>query len=238
MTTIDWIYVRDAIEQDIVDGRLQPGDQIATEPELIKRYGTGRHSLRRAIAALAKQGKLSVEQGRGTFVSAPKMLHYELGKRTRLRQNLASQTMDISRELLASGVIIAPQRARMALGLEGEAKVYFAQRLTLADGLPIAYGSSFHSVDQFPAFLDRRAVFGSVTETYRSYGIADYIRAETTFHSRQAHPDEARILHQHPDLSVTIIRAVDALPDGTPISFSEVIWAASRVRFSVVSGEK
>lgn len=237
MTTIDWIYVRDAIAQDIADGHLQPGDQIATEPELVKRYGTGRHSLRRAIAALAKQGMLSVEQGRGTFVSAPKMLHYELGKRTRLRQNLASQTIDISRELIESGVITPPERVREALGLGPEANVYFARRLTLADGLPIAYGSSFHSVDRFPAFLDRRAVFDSVTETYRSYGIADYIRAETTFYSRQARAEEARMLHQHPELSVTIIRAIDALPDGTPISFSDVIWAASRVRFSVVSGE-
>lgn len=237
MTTIDWIYVRDAIAQDIVDGHLRPGDQIATEPELVKRYGTGRHSLRRAIAALAKQGKLSVEQGRGTFVSEPKTLHYELGKRTRLRQNIAHQTIDISRELLGSGVVIAPERVREALGLAMEAKVYFARRLTLADGLPIAYGSSFHSVDRFPAFPEKRAVFGSVTETYRSYGVEDYIRAETIFYSRQAHQEEARILHLHPELSVTIIRAVDALPDRTPISFSDVIWAASRVRFSVVSSE-
>jgi GntR family phosphonate transport system transcriptional regulator len=43
------------------------------------------------------------------------------------------------------------------------------------------------------------------------------------------------MLRQHPDLSVTVIRAVDALPDGTPISMSEVIWAASRVKFTIVS---
>lgn len=237
MTTIDWTYVRDAIAQDIAAGHLQPGDQIGTEPELVKQYGTGRHSLRRAIAALAKQGLLRVEQGRGTFVSAPKMLHYELGKRTRLRQNLASQTIDISRELLRSGIITAPERVREALGLATDAKVYFAHRVTLADGLPIAFGTIFHAVDRFPAFLDRRAVFGSITETYRSYGIADYIRAETSFHSRQADQQEARLLQQHPELSVTIIRAVDALPDGTPISFSDVVWAASRVRFSVAGNQ-
>lgn len=236
MTTVDWTFVRDAIERDILDGHLAPGDRMPTEPELVKQYGVGRHSLRRAIAALAKQGKLSVEQGRGTFVSAPKMLHYELGQRTRLRQNLADQTVDISRELLEAEVVAAPNRVAQALDIAAQAQVHHSRRLTSADGLPIAFGSIYHSVDRFPCFQERRAVFGSITETYRSYGIDDYIRMETTFYSRQARPDEARMLHQHPDLSVTIIRAIDALPDGQPISFSEIIWAASRVRFSVVSG--
>lgn len=238
MTTLDWTFVRDAIAQDIVAGHLAPGDRMPTEPELVSRYGVGRHSVRRAIAALAKQGQLSVEQGRGTFVSAPKILHYELGKRTRLRQNLGSQITDISRELLEAEVIAGPDPVCRALGLDLGARVYHSRRLTSADGLPIAFGSIYHSVDRFPGFQERRSVFGSVTETYRSYGIEDYIRAETTLYSRQARPDEARMLRQHPDLSVTIIRAVDALPDGQPISCSEIIWAASRVRFSVVSGEQ
>ncbi|KPP90225.1 MAG: phosphonate metabolism transcriptional regulator PhnF [Rhodobacteraceae bacterium HLUCCA08] len=237
MTTKDWTSVKNAISRDIDEGRFAPGDQIPTEPELLRRYGVGRHSLRRAISALAKEGKLSVEQGRGTFVSAPLMLHYELGKRTRLRRNLAGQANDISRDLLEANVIAAPDRVRRSLGLEAGALVYHSRRLTSADGRPIAFGSIFHSVDRFPAFHDRRAVFGSVTETYRSYGIEDYLRAETTFHSRQARPEEARMLCQHPDLSVTIIRAVDALPDGTPIACSEVVWAASRVRFSIASGD-
>ncbi|MFA8384624.1 MAG: phosphonate metabolism transcriptional regulator PhnF [Pelagibaca sp.] len=237
MTTVDWTFVKDAIDRDILDGHLAPGDRLPTEPELVKQYGVGRHSLRRAISALAKQGKLSVEQGRGTFVSAPKMLHYELGKRTRLRQNLADQTVEISRELLEAEVIAAPNRVAQALDIAGQEEVHHSRRLTTADGLPIAFGSIYHSVQRFPSFQERRAVFGSTTETYRSYGIDDYIRKETTFYSRQARPDEARMLHQHPDLSVTIIRAIDALPCGQPISFSEVIWAASRVRFSVVSGE-
>ncbi len=237
MTTKDWTTIRDTLADDILSGELQPGDRIPTEPELVARFGAGRHSVRRAVAALAKQGKLSVEQGRGTFVGAPQMLHYELGKRTRLRKSLDGQGVDVSRELLDADIIAAPDFVRDALLLDAGAQVSHARRITNANGVPIAFGAAFHSVDRFPGFLDRRAVFGSVTETYRSYGIEDYIRAETTLQSRQARPDEAKALRQHPDLSVTVIRAIDALTDGTPISFSEVIWAASRVKFSILSGE-
>jgi GntR family transcriptional regulator, phosphonate transport system regulatory protein len=235
MATNDWTFVRDTLAQEIAEGVVRPGDRIPTEPELARRFGVGRHSLRRAIAELAKQGKLSVEQGRGTFVGAPQMLHYELGKRTRLRQNLSGQCVDITRELIEASVIPAPEAVRLALDLAPGALVSHARRITVADGVPIAFGAGYHAVDRFPGYLERREVFGSVTETYRSYGIEDYIRRETTLFSRQAQPDEAKVLRQHPDLSVTIIHAIDALPDGTPIAFSEVIWAASRVRFTILS---
>jgi GntR family phosphonate transport system transcriptional regulator len=240
MTTNTWTSIRDALSDDIARGHLQPGDRVATEPELSERFGMGRHSVRRAISELAKEGKLSVEQGRGTFVGAPQMLHYELGKRTRLRSSLDGKDVDISRALLSAEITFAPDRVRDALCLDVDVdvdvQVAHARRITSANDVPIAFGSAFHGVDRFPGFLERRAVFGSVTETYRSYGIDDYIRLETTLHSRQARPEEARMLRQHPDLSVTVIRAVDALSDGTPISFSEVVWAASRVKFSIVSG--
>ncbi|MDP5358826.1 MAG: phosphonate metabolism transcriptional regulator PhnF [Paracoccaceae bacterium] len=237
MTTHTWESIRDALADDIAQGRFKPGDKIPTEPELVDHYRAGRHSVRRAVSELAKQGKLSVEQGRGTFVGSQPMLHYALGKRTRLRRNLQAQGVDISGDLLASEVITARGRVREALRLNKGDQVSHAQRITFADQVPIAFGSAYHAVDRFPGFIDRRAVLGSVTETYRAYGIEDYIRAKTTLHSRQARPDEAKMLRQHPDLSVTIIRAIDALPDGTPISFSEVIWAASRVKFSIESDD-
>lgn len=237
MTTNTWTSIRDALASDIAEGRLKPREKIPTEPELVERYGAGRHSVRRAIADLAKQGKLSVEQGRGTFVGTQPMLQYALGKRTRLRRNLIAQGVDVSGSFLGSEVIAAQGRVRQALRLNKGEQVSQTRRITLADNLPIAFGSAFHCVHRFPGYADRRAVFGSVTETYRSYGIEDYVRAETTLHSRQAHPDEAKMLRQHPELSVTVIRAVDSLPDGTPISFSEVIWAASRVKFSIESDD-
>ncbi|MDE0969398.1 MAG: phosphonate metabolism transcriptional regulator PhnF [Octadecabacter sp.] len=233
MKNTSWKLIRDAIEKDISEGQLLPGEKVPTEPELVERYGAGRHSVRRAISDLAKQGMLSVEQGRGTFVGEQLLLQYSLGRRTRLRRNLGDQVFDISGYLLAVDIIEAPERVRKALNLAAGAAVSSGKRITYADQIPIAFGSAFHDVNRFPCFADRRAVFGSVTETYKSYGIEDYLRSETTLHSRQAKKAEAKTLRQHPDLPVTIISAVDVLPDGTPISFSEVIWSAARVKFTI-----
>jgi GntR family phosphonate transport system transcriptional regulator len=67
---VTWTAIRDQLARDIAEGRMVPGDQLPTEPQLTARFGVGRHSVRRAIETLAKEGKLSVEQGRGTFIAA------------------------------------------------------------------------------------------------------------------------------------------------------------------------
>lgn len=232
-----WTEIRDQLAEDIRKGRLAPGDQLPTEPQLAERFAAGRHSVRRAIEALAKEGKLSVEQGRGTFVGAEPKLTYTIGRRTRLRRNLLPQGCEVTGELLEAELIVAPGDVRQALGLPEGAKVVANRRRTLANGLPVSFGVAYHAADRFPDFVERRDLLGSTTETYKSYGIDDYLRASTEMHARPATPDESRMLRQHPDLSVIVIRAVDAELSGVPIACSEVIWAAGRVKFVIAGAD-
>lgn len=229
--------VRDTLAQEIGDGTFSPGQQLPTEPELIARFKVGRHSVRRAVDQLAREGKVSIEQGRGTFIAEEPLLTYAIGKRTRRRQNLASQTSEISGELLGADLIEAPRRVRTALGLDKGAMVVESRRLTSADGVPLAFGSSFHDASVFSEIVERRDVLGSMTEAYKSYGIDDYIRGETTLHARPSKPEEAKLLRQHGDLPVLVVRSVDTLLDGTPICFSQVIWASGRIKFTMLNND-
>ncbi len=231
MSKTSWTAIRDALEQDINLGNLSAGDKLPTEPELAMSFGVGRHSVRRAVADLAKSGKVSVEQGRGTFVRAGPVLTYQIGKRTRLRDNLSSLGIDVVRELLEARVCPAPETVRSRLKLQPDAEVSESLYLTEADGQPIAFGTVYHSIDRFPGYIERRAVMGSVTAAYKSYGIEDYVRSETAIIARQASPEETKQLRQHPELPVMVVTSLDALPDGTPISLSEVVWSSARVRF-------
>lgn len=225
--------IRDALAQDIDSGALGPGDQLATEPQLIARFGAGRHSVRRAVEALAREGKVSVQQGRGTFVGAAPRLTYAIGKRTRLRKSLLPQGVEVSGEPLGSSVAPAQPRVREALRLAPGAAVIESRRLTLVDDLPIAFGVIHHDAARFPDIVERRALLGSLTDAYRSYGIADYLRGETSLHARPAEAAEAKALRQHPDMPVIEVHSVDTEPDGAPLACARVVWSAARVRFTM-----
>lgn len=228
-----WAIIRDTIIDDIRAGRLSSGDQLPTETQLADRFDVGRHSVRRALEALARDGKISIEQGRGTFVAETPRLTYQIAKRTRLRRNLIPQGVTVSSALISAARVAAPDSVAQALLLNPGAQVIESQRITLANDVPVAFGSAFHCAERFPDFAERRDVLGSTTETYRSFGIEDYVRQKTAFYSRAAKPDEAKTLKQHPDVPVTIITAVDATLDGTPISTSRVVWSAARVTFTM-----
>ena len=233
MTRERWREIRALIERDIMDGVLEPGARLPTEPELATQYEAGRHTIRRAIAELAKEGHLSVEQGRGTFVQPRPMIDYPIGRRTRLRRNLGAQGIDVTSEPFGADRISAEGRVARMLNLSEGSPVIASRRLSHADGVPVSFGTLYHDAERFPDIAERRIGLGSVSAVYRSYGIEDYLRGQTQIHARPARSEEARRLRQHPDMPVLVVRALDRELDGTPLAYGQVIWSAARVRFSI-----
>lgn len=60
--------VRDQLEDDIVNGRLKPGEQVQVE-ELMGRFGVSRTPVREALQQLEASGLVEVRPKRGTYVS-------------------------------------------------------------------------------------------------------------------------------------------------------------------------
>ncbi|MFI0405706.1 FadR/GntR family transcriptional regulator [Actinomadura sp. 3N508] len=55
----------------IANGDLRPGEKLPNEPELARRLGVGRTSLRQALRQLQLMGVVKVVRGRGTYVCDP-----------------------------------------------------------------------------------------------------------------------------------------------------------------------
>ncbi len=60
--------LRDALEDDIINGRLGPGERLDPE-ELARRFAVSRTPIREAIQQLAGSGLVTVAPKRGTFVA-------------------------------------------------------------------------------------------------------------------------------------------------------------------------
>jgi DNA-binding FadR family transcriptional regulator len=60
--------IAEQLRAQILSDRYQVGQQLPTEPELMKQFGVGRSSIREAIRILANSGLLRVQQGVGTFI--------------------------------------------------------------------------------------------------------------------------------------------------------------------------
>ena len=65
--------LKDILKEDIESGIWKPGDRIPSENELREQYDVSRNTVIKALEELVQEGLLRREQGRGTFVSSPKI---------------------------------------------------------------------------------------------------------------------------------------------------------------------
>jgi GntR family transcriptional regulator, transcriptional repressor for pyruvate dehydrogenase complex len=62
-------HITRALADEILSGRLQPGDRLPTEHYLSENFGVSRNVVREAIASLRAQGMIESRQGVGAFVA-------------------------------------------------------------------------------------------------------------------------------------------------------------------------
>ncbi|MGR3376909.1 phosphonate metabolism transcriptional regulator PhnF [Salipiger abyssi] len=229
----NWERAREWITRSIESQALAEGDRLPTEGDIQRLAGVGRHSVRRAVATLAAEGVLSVEQGRGTFVRAKPPILYRIGARTRYRENLIAQGIVPSGDPIAAEIVPAPHEVARALALEPGTSVHRVLRRGRADGRPISLSRAYHDASRFPDLGARRQAGVSVTEIYRDHGIGEYHRLETSLYARLPEGWEARELEQSADQPVIVMCKTDVDEARRPIGFSEAIWSAGRVRFSL-----
>jgi len=229
----NWERARDWIFRDIAVRRLADGDQLPPEPDIQRSSAVGRHSVRRAMAALASEGLLSVEQGRGAFVRAQPPILYRISRRTRFRENIRAAGRTPGGDVIEAVVVAADAGVAAALALEPGAPVHRILRRGLADGAPVSLTRSFHDAQRFPDLGARRMRDESITDIYRSHGIADYRRLRTMLYARLPEKWEARLLEQRVELPVMVMSKTDATPDGAPVGWAEAVWSAGRVRFAL-----
>src|SRR5688572_32774527 len=55
----------------IAEGRFKPGERLPSEPELARRFGVTRPTVRQATRLLAERRLVEAKRGSGTFVRTP-----------------------------------------------------------------------------------------------------------------------------------------------------------------------
>src|ERR1700759_5814636 len=97
-----WRQVADGVGRGIADGRYVAGERLRGETEIAETYRVNRHTVRRALAALAERGLVRAERGSGTYVEAPR-LAYPLRSRTRFSEIVGAGGREARRPFIEAG---------------------------------------------------------------------------------------------------------------------------------------
>jgi GntR family transcriptional regulator len=203
---------------------LPAGTVLPTERELASEFGVARMTLRQAIAALAREGLLRSEQGRGTFVLGPPLeLRVKLGSfaEEMRRHHLAPSTETLECVLDAE----PPSAVRRHLRLRSGQAAVRLRRLRLGNGqvlaveriwLPRRIGKDLVGglrPDSLYDYLEEQGVLPDGGEESVAAGLAD--------------DAEARAVGI--GVGMPVLRLVrQATHDGQPVEYAEAVLPADR----------
>lgn len=227
-----WTAIATTLSDEIAGGHYRPGDRLPTEAALAARFGVNRHTVRAALADLAKGGLVRSRKGAGAFVAA-RPTDYPIGRRVRFHQALLAGGQAPSRRISRLETRRADAREAEALTLEPGTEVHVVEGVSLADGQPIALFRSIFPATRFPDLLTRLAADPSITAALRAEGLADYTRAATRLTAKIARPTQALALGLSDGAPLLRTVGINVDAAGVPVEYGTTWFAGDRVTLTV-----
>jgi GntR family phosphonate transport system transcriptional regulator len=210
------------------------GERLPGETEIAETYRVNRHTVRRALAALAERGLVRAERGSGTYVETPR-LAYPLRSRTRFSEIVGAGGREPRGQLIEANEEPATRELARVLALKTGAPLVRIESVRLADRTPICVSTSWLSAEQFP---DAGRVFANVrsmTKLLEHYGVGDYRRGSTRITAAIAEATDATRLDLALGRPVIVVDSTDLDINGKPLVTKHSRFAAERVEFVVES---
>ena len=141
------LYMRIANDLVEVIKSSPPHSLLPSEPELVKKYGVSRGTVKQALDELEHQSFIYRKRGKGTYVAEPRILRHSrtvpsFSEDIRRRGHLPSiRVISLTQE-------IPGPRIRTALSLGPLEMVWKAKRVFLSDRVPLALVASYLPVSQ------------------------------------------------------------------------------------------
>lgn len=224
----------DDIKLDISNQKYRHGDKIPSETELAEIYNVSRITVRRAVSELCGEGYLAKHQGKGTFVTPPKITR-KIMQDTHVHSFTATCAMSgMQPGGRTVGIRIVPSRQEEQhfLKLPKDSNVIYLQRIRTADGDPVMLENTFLPSPEFDSLLSTDLTNRSLNETLRQkYSRSLVVRQTTKVEVSRASPEHAQLLNITPGDPLFFITAYFLDERDNPIAIARHYFLASRFIF-------
>lgn len=226
-TAPPYYRLKESLLSDISD--LAPGSPLPTERALSDEYAFSRTTVRRALHDLLIEGRITRQQGRGTFVAEPKVA--QVLSLTGYTEDMSGRGMVPGSKVLCIEKITDDAEAARALRLSTYGPILRISRLRLADGDPMAIETAHLSHDRFGRIADlltENTSLYALLET--EFGVRPH-HADQTIETSAASPEDAALLNSEVGGPILMLSRNSYSADDTVIEFVRSRYRGDRFRF-------
>lgn len=225
-----YAQLADLLRQRIARGVWTQGQQVPTLDELVREFGVARVTVRQAVGLLVRDGMLSAQQGRGTFVTGQPLKDRWLRLETSLHDLADAYRDDKPKLTLIEEAAAVP--ALQARDGHAAARYHFMRRVHSRNGEAYCVISIYLDQRVFrlaPARFRRETVIPVLLDL----PTVKIARAHQTLAIATADVEVAGHLNVALNSPVAEVRRICAASDGTVLYLGEVTYRGDYIHFEM-----
>ncbi|MCT2534740.1 GntR family transcriptional regulator [Aquibacillus koreensis] len=228
-----YFQLKELIIDKIEGGEWQYGDLIPTEIQLGTMFDLSRTTVRQALTELVTEGVLERIQGKGTYVSYPKLEPIRPDV-TGFTQDMVDKGHIVSSIVHAQEFVKADEKLRRILNLQPNSEVYKLKRLRLVDGTVIGYHEAYlnHQIAPFVDFSKYDFSKDSLYQSLMKEGIT-WGESDETVEAGLASETYGDLLNIKSESPILKLSRTTRLEDGQPYEYATMVYRADKYRYSI-----
>lgn len=214
----------------IQSGSWAPGARIPSERELMAEFGVGRVTVRSAIRELVAEGLLTTHQGKGVFVTRPK-LEQPLRGFYSFTDTMRSLGLTPRSQILEVSEVPAPPAVAHSLGLSPSARVISLVRLRLASEEPIMFETSWLPAGRFPGLAGENLSAMPLYDVLQGKYEVRLVKAREYFEPVIVTAQEAKVLGVRRGAPALLLVRTTFDAAGLPVEYTKGVMRGDRCRY-------
>lgn len=228
-----YIQIKEVIDAAINNGKLSPGDKIPSESELKDIFKVSRTTIRLAIKELIYEGKLKSEQGKGTFVSRPKMEQH--------LPYLSSFTEEVKIKGHTPGAEIIELKRRFPnreiaenLEIEMDTEIIVLKRLRTVDGEVVGIHTSYLNSNLLEDDdFENKNLTGSLYDILENEYEIVFTDAIETIEAKEANEEQSELLRIEKKSPLLYLERITMNESGQPVEFCKIAYTADSYKYKL-----
>lgn len=226
--------LKEIIQEMIENEELSPGEAIPPERELCEQQGVSRMTVNKAIMALVNEGVLYREQGKGTFVSKPKVKQ-ELENLKGFTKEMTEKGLKANSKILSFSIKEATKKNLEALEMNQEdTKVIEINRLRFVNDEPYSIETVWIPYNLCPNMTRELIEGGSLYEILRTKYHYSLQKAKQTIEPIILNDYQSELLNLNENSLALLFRRTTYLNDGRPIEHTREIYRSDKYKYEII----
>lgn len=218
------------MEERISSGRWQEGDRLPAERQLCGDFGVSRATLRQALGELEERGLITRHQGRGTFVTKPRVQLPIVGVFS-IRDAMEAHGVRMATRVVGVKTIEASRQLAADLACLPGDPVVFIERLRIGDGEPMVLDTAHLRADLFPGLAEVDFEHRSLYDVLESDYGRTVAEAQETLEPVILTPRECELLEVPPHTTALLTRRITTDANGVVVALGHVLLRGDRSRY-------